>query len=36
MDLYEILEIKSTASEVEIKKAYLRLIKLYHLSHPQK
>lgn len=30
MELYDILEIKSTASEVEIKKAYLRLIKQYH------
>jgi len=30
MDLYEILEIKSTASEVEIKKAYLKLVKVYH------
>ena len=30
MDLYEILEIKSTASKVEIKKAYLKLIKIYH------
>jgi curved DNA-binding protein CbpA len=30
MDLYQILEIKSTASKAEIKKAYLRLAKLYH------
>lgn len=30
MDLYEILEIKPNASEVEIKKAYYRLAKLYH------
>ena len=30
MDLYGILEIKSNASEVEIKKAYHRLVKLYH------
>jgi molecular chaperone DnaJ len=30
MDLYEILEIKPTASEVEIKKAYFRLAKIYH------
>lgn len=30
MELYDILEIKSTASEVEIKKAYLKLIKQYH------
>lgn len=30
MDLYEILEIKPNASEVDIKKAYLRLAKLYH------
>ncbi len=30
MDLYEILEIKPTASEIEIKKAYLKLVKIYH------
>jgi curved DNA-binding protein CbpA len=30
MDLYEILEIKPNASEVEIKKAYHRLAKIYH------
>lgn len=30
MDLYEILEIKSNASESEIKKAYFRLAKIYH------
>jgi len=30
MDLYEILEIKSNASEVEIKKAYFKLAKIYH------
>ncbi len=30
MDLYEILEIKSNASELEIKKAYFRLAKVYH------
>jgi curved DNA-binding protein CbpA len=30
MDLYEILELKPNASEVEIKKAYLRLAKIYH------
>jgi len=30
MDLYEILEIKPNASEVEIKKAYLKLVKIYH------
>ena len=30
MELYDILEIKSTASEVEIKKAYLRLVKQHH------
>ena len=30
MDLYEILEIKPNASEIEIKKAYLRLVKVYH------
>ena len=30
MDLYTILEIKPTASEIEIKKAYHRLAKLYH------
>jgi len=30
MDLYDILEIKPTASEIEIKKAYLKLIKIYH------
>ncbi len=30
MDLYQILEIQPTASEVEIKKAYLRLVKIYH------
>lgn len=30
MELYEILEIKSTASKVEIKKAYLRMAKIYH------
>ena len=30
MDLYNILEIKPTASEIEIKKAYHKLAKLYH------
>jgi curved DNA-binding protein CbpA len=30
MDLYNILEIKPNASEVEIKKAYFKLIKIYH------
>ena len=30
MDLYEILEIKSTATEIEIKKSYHRLAKIYH------
>ena len=30
MDLYEILEIKSNASENEIRKAYHRLAKIYH------
>lgn len=30
MDLYQILEIKSTASEIEIKKAYHKLVKKYH------
>ena len=30
MDLYTILEIKPNASEVEIKKAYFKLAKLYH------
>jgi curved DNA-binding protein CbpA len=30
MDLYEILELKPNASEIEIKKAYLRLVKVYH------
>lgn len=30
MDLYQILEIKSTASENEIKKAYHKLAKIYH------
>jgi curved DNA-binding protein CbpA len=30
MDLYEILEIKPNASEIEIKKAYFRLAKIYH------
>jgi curved DNA-binding protein CbpA len=30
MDLYEILELKPTASELDIKKAYLRLVKIYH------
>ena len=30
MELYEILEIKSSASELEIKKAYLKLVKQYH------
>jgi curved DNA-binding protein CbpA len=30
MNLYEILEIKPTASELEIKKAYTRLVKIYH------
>ncbi len=30
MDLYEILELNSNASENEIKKSYIRLIKIYH------
>lgn len=30
MDLYEILEIKPNASEIEIRKAYYRLAKIYH------
>ena len=30
MDLYEILELKNTASEADIKKAYYRLSKIYH------
>ncbi len=30
MDLYEILELKPNASESEIKKSYIRLIKIYH------
>jgi len=30
MNLYNILEIKNTASEIEIKKAYIRLVKIYH------
>lgn len=30
MDLYKILEIKPTASEAEIKKAYFKLAKIYH------
>ena len=30
MELYQILEIKPNASEVEIKKAYLKLVKQYH------
>jgi curved DNA-binding protein CbpA len=30
MDLYKILELKPNASELEIKKAYLRLAKIYH------
>ena len=30
MDLYEILEIKPNASEIEIKKAYFKLVKIYH------
>jgi hypothetical protein len=30
MELYDILEIKPNASEMEIKKAYLRLVKIYH------
>lgn len=30
MDLYEILELKPNASEVEIKKAYIKLVKIYH------
>ena len=30
MDLYEILELKPNASELEIKKAYFRLAKVYH------
>ena len=30
MDLYQILEIKPTSSEIEIKKAYNRLVKIYH------
>ena len=30
MELYEILELKPNASEVEIKKSYLKLVKQYH------
>ena len=30
MSLYEILELKSTATEYEIKKSYHRLVKIYH------
>ena len=30
MDLYDILEITSDATEIEIKKSYLHLVKLYH------
>ena len=30
MDLYEILELKTTASEADIKKAYYKLSKIYH------
>lgn len=30
MELYQILELKPNASEVEIKKAYLKLVKQYH------
>jgi hypothetical protein len=30
MELYEILNIKPNASELEIKKSYLKLVKLYH------
>ena len=30
MDLYQILEIKPNASEIEIKKAYHKMVKLYH------
>ena len=30
MDLYKILEIDISASEIEIKKSYFRLIKIYH------
>ena len=30
MDLYQILELKQTASEIEIKKAYVQLVKQYH------
>ncbi len=30
MNLYNILEIKNTASEIEIKKAYIKLVKIYH------
>jgi hypothetical protein len=30
MELYEILELKPNASEIEIKKAYLKLVKQYH------
>jgi curved DNA-binding protein CbpA len=30
MDLYQILEIETSASEAEIKKAYLRMVKIHH------
>ena len=30
MDLYEILEINPNANDIEIKKAYLKLVKIYH------
>jgi len=36
MDLYEILELKPNASEVEIKKSYLKLVKLYHPDRNKK